>query len=146
MSARYRSCIDVHLILRHGEQVLLGQRHNTGWSDGHWHLPSGHTESGESATTALIRESAEEIGITIADADVRFVHLMHHHTNEGRVALFFEVTRYTGQPVNREPDKCAGWDWFPLDALPDPVVGYAATALAHYAKGETYSEHGWTAP
>lgn len=34
---------------------------------------------------------------------------MHHRTNEGRMALFFET--WTGEILNREPDKCAGWRW-----------------------------------
>lgn len=100
---RYRACIDVHLILRCGEEVLLGQRQNTGFADGSWHLPSGHTEDGESATAALIRETGEEIGLHIDPAEVRFVHLMHHRTDSGRIALFFEVTRWHGEPENREP-------------------------------------------
>jgi 8-oxo-dGTP diphosphatase len=31
---RYRACIDVHLTLRRGEEILLGQRQNTGFADG----------------------------------------------------------------------------------------------------------------
>jgi mutator protein MutT len=141
--SRYRACIDVHLILRRGEQILLGRRCNTGFADGAWHLPSGHTEDGEPATAALIRESAEEIGVTIDPAEVRFVHLMHHHTDSGRIALFFEVTHWDGEPANREPDKCAGWDWFALTDLPTDMIPYAAQALAHHAKGEIYTERGW---
>jgi 8-oxo-dGTP pyrophosphatase MutT (NUDIX family) len=83
---RYRACIDVHLILRRGEEILLGQRQNTGFADGSWHLPSGHTEDGESATTALIRETGEEIGVRIDPAEIRFVHLMHHRTDSGRTS------------------------------------------------------------
>lgn len=126
---RYRACIDVHLILRRGEELLLGQRQNTGFADDCWHMPSGHTEDGESATAALIREVAEEIGVNIDLAEVRFVHLMHHRTNSGRIALFFEVTRWNGEPTNREPDKCAGWAWFPLTDLPADMIPYAAQVL-----------------
>lgn len=70
---RYRACVDVHLILRRGEEILLGQRQNTGFADGSWHLLSGHTEDGEAATTALIREATEEIGVRIDPAEARFV-------------------------------------------------------------------------
>jgi len=115
MPQRYRACIDVHLVLRRGEQVLLGQRHNTGYADGSWHLPSGRTEDSESATSALIREAGEEIGVGIDPEAARFVHLMHHRTEAGRIALFFEATAWTGEPTNQEPDKCTGWDWFPAD-------------------------------
>lgn len=140
---RYRACLDVHLILRRGEEVLLGQRQNTGFADGSWHLPSGHTEDGESATAALIREAGEEIGISIDPAEVRFVHLMHHRTNEGRIAVFFEVTRWDGEVANREPDKCVQWEFFALTGLPTDMIPYAAQALAHYTKGEVYAERGW---
>ncbi|WP_433358863.1 NUDIX hydrolase [Streptosporangium sp. CA-115845] len=140
---RYKTCVDVHLILRRGDEILLGKRQNTGYADGSWHLPSGHLDPGESASAALIRESAEEIGVSVKPADVRFAHLMHHYTNDARTALFFEVTQWSGNVDNREPDKCSGWDWFPLDALPDQMIPYAAEALAHYRKDLTYSERGW---
>jgi 8-oxo-dGTP diphosphatase len=141
--SRYRACIDVHLILRRGEEILLGQRQNTGFADGSWHLPSGHIEDGESATAALIREAGEEIGVDIDPAGARFVHLMHHRTDSSRIALFFETIHWNGEPTNREPDKCVGWAWFALTALPNDMIPYAAEALAHYTKGEVYAERGW---
>ncbi|RCG19101.1 NUDIX domain-containing protein [Sphaerisporangium album] len=141
---RYKTCVDVHLILRRGDEILLGERRNTGWRDGDWHLPSGHLDPGEAASAALIRETAEEIGVAVDAAAVRFAHLMHHFTDDARTAMFFEVTQWTGEVVNREPDKCAGWDWFPLDALPEQMIPYAAEALTLYAKGTVYSERGWS--
>lgn len=143
MAVRYRACVDVHLILRRGEKILLGQRQNTGFADGCWHLPSGHTEDGESATDALVRESAEEIGISVDLNDVRFVHFMHHRTNSGRIALFFEVAQWVGEPINCEPGKCFGLEWFALSDLPTRMIPYAAEALVCYAKGEVYAERGW---
>jgi ADP-ribose pyrophosphatase YjhB (NUDIX family) len=140
---RYTVCVDVHLILRRGDDILLGRRQNTGFADGCWHLPAGHAEDGESASAALVREAAEEIGVRIDPGDVRFVHLMHHRTDTGRIAVFFEVTRWTGEPMNTEPDKCAGWKWFPLGALPEQMIVYAEQALNHYADGQTYAERGW---
>jgi 8-oxo-dGTP pyrophosphatase MutT (NUDIX family) len=143
MTERHRACVDVHLILRRGEQILLGLRQNTGWGDGCWHLPSGHGEDRESATATLVREASEEIGVQINPEAARFVHLLHHWTESGRMAVFFEVTRWTGEPINTEPDKCDGWQWFPLAGLPQPMIPYAAQAMDHYVKGLTYSERGW---
>lgn len=143
MSQRQRAQVDVHLVLRRGDQVLLGQRRGTGWGDGCWHLPSGHGEDGEPATATLAREAAEEIGVRIDPADARLAHLVHHHTDSARMAVFFEVARWEGEPANSEPRKCAGWAWFPLSNLPELMIGYAAQALACYAKGEPYSECGW---
>jgi 8-oxo-dGTP pyrophosphatase MutT (NUDIX family) len=141
---RYRSCIDVHLILRAGDRVLLGERRNTGFCDGFFHLPSGHLEDGESAISALVREAEEEIGVVVEPADARFVHLMHHRTNEGRVALFFEVGRWRDEPENREPRKCAGLQWFPIGDLPVRITPYVNDALRNYAAGLGYSERGWS--
>ncbi|MFC4587328.1 NUDIX domain-containing protein [Sphaerisporangium corydalis] len=45
---RYKTPIDLHVILRRGGEILLGRRRNTGFHDGDWHLPSGHIEPGES--------------------------------------------------------------------------------------------------
>jgi 8-oxo-dGTP diphosphatase len=143
MPERYRSCVDVHLILRQGDRVLLGERQNTGFADGYYHLPSGHLEADESATDALVREAEEEIKVGVDSSDVVFVHLMHHQTNEGRVALFFEVTKWRGQPTNCELTKCVGLNWFDLDSLPERIVPYAGEALKHYATGTKYSECGW---
>jgi 8-oxo-dGTP diphosphatase len=140
---RQRPQLDVHLVLRRGEEVLLGMRQNTGWRDGYWHLPAGHGEDGESATTALLREAVEEIGIEIDVSDVNFVHLVHHRTDTARLAIFYQVTRWRGEPINAEPDKCAGWQWFPLGALPEPMIDYAVQAITSYLKGEPYSELGW---
>lgn len=141
---RYQACIDLHIILRdeHG-RVLLGERTNTGWADGQLGLPSGHLEDREPASTGAAREAEEEIGVLIKTDQLRLVHLMHHYTNSGRVALFFEARTWSGEITNTEPDKCAGWDFYDLAALPGNVVPYVAVALRYYASGQQYSERGW---
>lgn len=141
--ARYKACVDLHLILRRGDKILLGLRQNTGFADGSWHLPSGHAEDEESATTGVIREAKEEVGVDVRPSDVRFVHFMHHRTDSGRVGLFYETDTWTGEVVNTEPDKCAEWRWFPITELPEQMIPYAAEALAHIAKENHYSERGW---
>jgi 8-oxo-dGTP diphosphatase len=139
---RQRPQVDVHLLLCKGEEVLLGQRINTGFADGAWHFPSGHAER-EGAVAALIREAGEELDIRIEPQDVKLVHLTHHRTDSDRMALFFRVDTWSGEPVNTEPDKCAGWQWFPLRNLPDEMIPYARLTIDRYLAGETYSEHGW---
>jgi 8-oxo-dGTP pyrophosphatase MutT (NUDIX family) len=144
VAERYKTCLDLHIILIRDGQILLGQRQNTGFADGAWHLPSGHLDPAESATAGAAREAAEEIGVTIDPVRLRLAHLMHHRTDDARTALFFETADWTGEVTNQEPDKCAGWQWFSLDALPDEMIPYATEALAHYRKGTLYSERGWS--
>jgi mutator protein MutT len=144
VAERYKTCLDLHIILvRDDGQILLGQRQNTGFMDGSWHLPSGHLDPGESATVGAAREAAEEIGVTIDPADLRLVHVMHHFTDEARTAFFFEAIKWTGEVTNTEPDKCAEWRWFSLNAVPDDMIPYAAEALTHYREGTIYAERGW---
>jgi len=144
MADRYTSCTDLHLVLRDTQgRVLLGQRQNTGFADGAWHFPSGHLEGGESAKAGTAREAAEEIGIHIEPRDLSHVHTMHHYTNSGRIALFFEARRWSGEVTNKEPDKCAAWQWWPADALPEQVIPYAAEAWQHILKQTPYCERGW---
>ncbi|WP_378736104.1 NUDIX domain-containing protein [Nocardia brasiliensis] len=140
---RHKTPSDVHLLLRRGESVLFGQRQNTGFEDGAWHVPSGHVEAGESVVGALVREAEEEIGVVIAPENVRFSHIMHNSSGGGRVAFFFTVTRWAGEPVNRELGKCTELQWFESDALPDRMVDYCRVAIRQIADGSMFSTYGW---
>ena len=143
--ARYTACVDLHLILRDPDgRVLFGQRQNTGFADGQLGLPSGHLEDGESATVGVAREAEEEIGVLVKTDNLRLVHVLHHRTNSGRVALFFEATDWSGEITNTEPDKCVGWSFTDPSDPPAEIVPYLAQALRHIASGEIYSEGGWS--
>jgi 8-oxo-dGTP diphosphatase len=142
---RYTAHVDLHLILRDAEgRVLMGQRQNTGWADGQLGLPSGHLEDGESATAGMAREADEEAGVLVKSDNLRLVHILHQHTNSGRVALFFEATDWAGEITNREPDKCLGWAFVEPANPPAEIVAYIGHALRHIDAGEVYSERGWS--
>jgi ADP-ribose pyrophosphatase YjhB (NUDIX family) len=140
---RYRSIVDIHIILVRDNRILLGLRINTGYADDHYHLPAGHLEMGESVVSGAIREAHEELGVFIQEGDLRLVHFMHHRSTEGRLALFFEARQWAGVPQNREPSKCKQLDWFALDMLPDQIVPYAREALQHYQSGISFGLSGW---
>ena len=140
---RFKSIVDVHLLLVKDDELLLGVRKNTGYGDGALHPPAGHLEANESVIDALIREAKEEIDVTIAPENVRLAHVMHNASGDGRVAFFFEVKDWEGQVTNREPEKCEEWRWVPLASLPDRMIDYARSALTSYASGELLSMYGW---
>lgn len=133
-----------YAVLRSGprrELVLLGLRQNTGYRDGHWALLAGHVEPEESAFEGAVREAYEEAGVTIAATDL--VPLTTYHRTvrgagpiEQRCDFFFEALRWTGEPTVREPAKCDGLRWWPLDALPEPMPPYERVVLEHLANGE----------
>ena len=130
-----------------GREVLLQLRQNTGYMDDHWAAAAaGHVERGETAYDAAHREAREELGIT--GVDLRFELTMqrtqHDEPIDERVDFFFTADAWAGEPRIVEPDKCADLRWFPLDALPDPVVPHEALALASLGKGDPYLTFGFT--
>lgn len=146
--APYSSVVDVMLILTRRDHVLLALRQGTGYADGLWNLPSGKLEAGEHVVAAVTREAKEEVGLTVAEQDVRMVVTVHCRNPEGqgRIGLFFQVTSRPdgqGEPFNAEPHKCAKVDWYPLDMLPANTVPYTAAGIELFRTGETFGLVGW---
>ncbi|WP_043718649.1 NUDIX hydrolase [Nocardia asiatica] len=140
-----RHVVDVHVLLLRGAELLLSRRRSADEFDGLWHLPAGKLEAGESALAAAVREAGEEIGVAIDQADLLHVHTAHvvGSGREARVGLFFETRRWSGEPVNREPDKSYELRWFPIGDLPETLIPYAAAGIRGHLTGVTYSQRGW---
>ncbi|MFF5488680.1 NUDIX domain-containing protein [Streptomyces virginiae] len=145
---RHRVPVDVHLILIRdtdkGPEVLLSRRAGDVYAAGMWHLVSGHIDGPhEDMLTALIREAHEEAGIIVDPAHVHYALTVHHRGPGGRsrVGAFFEVSVWEGVPSVREPAVCDAMGWFPLNALPDPMVAYCRAGLDTYLAGETVAIH-----
>ncbi len=120
-----------------GDEVLLQLRQGTGYRDGHWAAAAaGHVEAGESVHAAAVREAAEEIGVRIAPSALAPVTVMHRTHGNGqpideRVDFFFTCRQWSGEPRLLESAKAADLAWYPLDALPDPVVPHELFVLDH---------------
>lgn len=142
-----KNVIGVHLYLERDGEVLLGLRHpDSAFAPLEHHALAGHCEQ-ESAVACLIREAKEEAGLLIDAEDVEFVHAVHLVDTPGtqpRMQMFFRARRWTGEPERLEPDKCVGWGWWPVDALPEATVAYARAAIEGIRRGCLYSEIGWT--
>ncbi|MGC0334237.1 8-oxo-dGTP pyrophosphatase MutT (NUDIX family) [Streptomyces sp. SAI-170] len=145
---RHREPVDVHLIARRdtvtGPEVLLSRRAGDVYASGLWHLPSGHLDGPhEDVVDALIREAAEETGIVVDRADVRFAVTVHHRGPGGRarIGLFFEVRAWRGTPAIREPEVCDAMGWHRLDELPSPMVAYCRAGLDAYRTGRPMAVH-----
>lgn len=130
------------LFLQDGK-VLLSRRYQTGFEDGNYSLPAGHTEPGETFTTALIREIQEETGVTLAPENVFVSHIMHRKLGRENIDVFYSVENWTGTPENREPEKCDDLSWFPVDNLPENTIPYVRQAIENSLNNIPYSEFGW---
>jgi ADP-ribose pyrophosphatase YjhB (NUDIX family) len=131
----YRLIPASYIVLRRGEEVLLSRRLNTGWHDGWWSLPAGHVEGGESCVDAVVRETAEEIGVVVRPSDL--VPLCTVHRTRGnvdpideRVDFFFAAETWSGEPTILEPDRCSELGWYALKDLPEPIVDPVDKVLA----------------
>jgi ADP-ribose pyrophosphatase YjhB (NUDIX family) len=142
----YKLIGDVHLLLLDPSgRALFGLRQNTGLLDGTYHLPAGRVQAGESVVQAVIRKAKEELGVTIEPEHLEFAHVMHSPVTGGRASFFFCARQWHGMPVNREPRKCSGLRWLPLDELPDSINSYCRAALEHIAAGNPFSLCDWQA-
>jgi len=134
-------------MLRDGDRIFALRRHGTGWMDGHFSLPAGGVEEGETFAQAAVREAQEEIGVIIDPRDLQLTHVMHVHTHqETWTGHFFEVTRWQGSPTICEPEKHDHPCWGSLTELPEPTVPYVREALNAIHAGAKYSEYGWSNP
>jgi 8-oxo-dGTP pyrophosphatase MutT (NUDIX family) len=122
---------------------LLGQRQNTGFEDGRFHVPAGHLEQGETILQSLIREAQEELGITIQPSQAELALVLHQKSTNGRLGVFFLVREWKGEIKNMEPEKCGKLEWFDLERLPANMVAYARQAIQDYLRGERVGYFGW---
>ncbi len=142
-SNRFALVAAVHLFLLADDSVLLLRRFNTGYEDGNFSVVAGHLDGGETVIAAAIREAQEEAGITIVPADLSVVGVMHRLSDDERVDFFVAARRWTGDIVNREPDKCDLLAWYALDGLPPNVVPYVRRALDNFRRGRWFDLFGW---
>lgn len=109
----------VFVIVRDVEgRVLLQRRAHTGFMDGYYDFPSGHVETDESFTTSAMRELAEEVGLTVTEADLRIVHINQNYLDFPYITVMFDALAWNGTPTIMEPHKCDDLQFFSVDDLP----------------------------
>jgi ADP-ribose pyrophosphatase YjhB (NUDIX family) len=108
-----------------GRDVLLMQRSD----NGHWGLPGGYVERGESVVAAVTREVYEETGVRIAVGKLIGVYSDPARQvidyGDGQrvhaINLCFEA-RPTGSGTATTPHETLATGYFAADALPTPFV------------------------
>ena len=125
------------LIFKDGK-VLLGERASDMIGGEMFQTPGGHLENGESMINCALREIKEEVDVKIKN--LRFASICNvtafppnHHVVIGLIADW-----EAGEARLCEPDKCLGWDWYDLDALPAPLTPGTEAVIKSHQEGQSF--------
>jgi 8-oxo-dGTP diphosphatase len=141
---RFKAYAAVYLVLENDGKILLSRRLNTGYQDGNYSLVAGHLDGGETTRQAIIREAREEAGVEIQPEDLEVVHVSHRYSpHREYFDVYLRASKYSGEVVNLEPDKCDELAWFRLDELPDNIIPEVKKTLDNIQNGKHFDEFGW---
>ncbi len=137
MDQNLRPKVGVGVMVMKEGKILMGKR-KASHGTGEYAWPGGHLEYMESFFDCARRETMEEAGIEIEN--IRFILLSNfkqyapkHYVHIGLVADW-----KSGEPKVMEPDKLEAWDWYSLDALPQPLFGTIPLMIDAYKTGNYF--------
>ncbi len=108
------------LVVKDGA-LLLGKRKGAHGA-GSWAAPGGKLEFGESIEACARRELFEETGLHLQAMKFGpYTNDLFEAENEHYLTAFVIVEQFSGTLSLMEPEKCEGWQWFDLMALPAPL-------------------------
>ena len=121
MTEERRPKVGVGVLVFKDGKLLLGQRKNAHGA-GEFAGPGGHVEFGETFEECAQREVREETGIEIKN--IRVIGLSNLIWSDRQYADVAVAADWaSGEPKVCEPDKCASWDWYDLEKLPENIFG-----------------------
>lgn len=115
-----RPLVGMGVLVMRGQKVLLGKRLGA-HGEGYYAAPGGHVEFGESLAETARREVREECGLEIQDIRLLSVGTYMWGDDQHYVDVDVVCQAPLGEPCNLEPQNCAGWAWYDLDNLPEPL-------------------------
>lgn len=120
-----RHVVGVSVLITDGQgNVLLGKRNKDIQGGGLYSTPGGKVDLGETLEQAVIRETQEECGIDISQYFPSNLGFKQHHRYGDHSLIFYMHVTIRDKAVrdaihNVEPDKCDGWEWFPIGSVPE---------------------------
>lgn len=98
----------------HGDKILLIERAPRGLYSGYWAPVSGKVEPGESQESAVVRESMEEVGLTVRP--VRKV--WENITTSGTYRLHWWLAEYYGGELVLDKREVSDARWVTVEEIP----------------------------
>jgi 8-oxo-dGTP diphosphatase len=109
------------------DRVLLTQRKSGTHLAGAWEFPGGKVEPDEDPRDALVRELAEELGVTATVGEIVEV-TFHRYPSKSVLLLFYEARLVPGSPEPRALD-VAAVKWAEVSELCDDLFPPADVAV-----------------
>ena len=110
----------VSAVLKKGDNILVMEHpYQKIWS-----IPKGHIDPGETAREAVVRELEEELGVKAEGLELMTWYTENYKNGSETPTQVkhynYEVTAYTGEPVNKERDKHGNitLKWMPVTSIP----------------------------
>jgi 8-oxo-dGTP diphosphatase len=125
-------------ILKDGK-ILLGKRKGS-HGQGEWASPGGHLEYMESFTECILREVAEECGLTIQNIRFQFLANMKEYAPKHYCHIGMLADWKAGEPQVLEPEKCTEWRWFDLNELPENIFVASRWAIEALKDGFIFKD------
>ncbi len=119
--------VAVAVILNTHQQVLLALRQPHQHQGGLWEFPGGKVEAHESVYNALVRETAEEVGLTIVTAS-EMIKISHDYDDKSVLLDVWKVKDYLGQPQGKEGQQLR---WCDIEDLMEHDFPAANVAIIH---------------
>ncbi len=131
----------VLIILEKNNKVLLLKRNaHATFGAGSTSLVGGKVEECEMLNDAIIRETFEEVGVTIDKIDLKYVHTTNKRSENIMIIGVFKVTKWQGEPYNKEPKKHDAMIWADYNALPDDLLPTHRNIIQMVNQGIIFSE------
>ena len=134
------------LLMRDGKVFLQKRESADGWLNRYAPV-AGKVDDFELPSQAMIREAAEEIGITIQPENLRMACMVQwnalpdkHGQLKNYIEYYYQCDVFDGEPVIMEPEKASDIGFYALDQLPDKTVGSVNLVLDAIERGQYFLE------
>lgn len=129
--------VSVNLLVFRDGKILLGKRIGGQASD-QWGTPSGRLEYMEGIEACAHRELYEETGITVGPLTFSSVVNVPDYPPRHVVLITFVADWKSGEAQILEPTKCAAWEWFDVNTLPEPLTVGTYKSIEGYQTGRAF--------